>query len=81
MAVSEDHMCYSDDEDESGQSFVLLFGAYKQLTVGEVARCKKGRDTLRYYLTWADLRADCASAIRGVLNDYQVQKNKQQAKS
>ena len=66
---------FSDDEEGcAGSSFVLLFGIYKHQAVGDVAKNRKGRETLRYYLSWGDLREDAANAIRSVLRDYALHK-------
>ncbi len=57
---------YSDGEEKGDISkhslFVMKFGAYRGGKLGEIVKIKKGRDTLRYYLGWENLRTEARVA-------------------
>ncbi len=56
--------------------FVMKFGTYRGGKLGEIVKIKKGRDTLRYYLGWENLRTEARVAIATVLADYEESKTR-----
>ncbi len=75
----ENNYNYSDDEDDTEDvskhmNFVMKFGTYRGGKLGEIVKVKKGRDMLRYYLKWENLRNDARIAIATVLADYEESK-------
>lgn len=77
----EEEFEYSCDEEDSGdllscRRFMIKFGKFKGLSVADIAAKQKGRQALRYYLTWNELRIDARKAITTVLTDYDLQKKK-----
>ena len=75
----ENDYVYSDDEDDKEDvskhmNFVMKFGTYRGGKLFEIVKIKKGRDMLRYYLKWENLRNDARIAIATVLADYEESK-------
>ena len=76
---NENDYTYSDDEDDKEDvskhmNFVMKFGTYRGGKLCENVKIKKGRDMLRYYLKWENLRNDARVAIATVLADYEESK-------
>lgn len=65
---------FSDDEESadwaSVQCETLAFGQFKGQTYASVVYNKRGRDYLRYLLTWSDLRPSSRSKIECALEAY-----------
>ena len=76
---NENDYTFSDDEDDKEDvskhmNFVMKFGTYRGGKLGEIVKIKKGRDLLRYYLGWENLRTEARVAITTVLADYEESK-------
>ena len=67
---------YSDDEqvDDLWMEFTLKFGKLKGKKLKDVVRTRDGRNTLKYYKTWPELREDAKYAITACLNAYEESK-------
>ncbi len=75
----ENDYTYSDDEDNKDDvskhmNFVMKFGTYRGGKLGEIVKIKKGRDMLRYYLKWENLRNEARVSIVCVLAEYEDSK-------
>jgi hypothetical protein len=75
----ENDYIFSDDEDDKDDfskhmNFVMKFGTYRGGKLGEIVKIKKGRDALRYYLGWENLRNEARVSIATVLADYEDSK-------
>ena len=68
-------LVFSDDEIDvtwrTAQHFVMKFGQFRGKTLRDAISSPKGRQTLRYYLTWPDLRPDAKNNIECVLKYYE----------
>ena len=79
MSDSEQEFVLSDEENETityGQAkrFELHFGQFKNKRLSQVIRHSKGRDYLRYLLTWDKLREDTKANIIVCLKEYDTLK-------
>jgi hypothetical protein len=69
---------FSDDEEQEtptyteARQFVLRFGKYKHITLGEVTKNKEGRSYLKYLLSWDLLRDETRRPIEVCLREYKL---------
>lgn len=68
---------YSDDEqvDDLWLDYRLKFGKFKGQPLRDVVRTKEGRNLIKYYKTWTELRPDAMSAFTACINAYEESKS------
>ena len=84
MSDSEQEFILSDEENENltfdqAKRCKLCFGQYKGKRLAQLIRNSKGREYLRYLLTWDKLREDGRANITVCLEEYKTFKQSKKA--
>ena len=84
MSDSEQEFILSDEENENltfdqAKRYKLCFGQYKGKRLAQLIRNSKGREYLRYLLTWDKLREDGRANITVCLEEYKTFKQNKKA--
>jgi hypothetical protein len=76
MSDDENDFVLSEEENENltfdqAKRYKILFGKHKGKRLVTLIRTSKGRDYMRYLLSWAELREEARSNISKCLEEYE----------